>query len=389
MAAQREWFEKDYYSVLGVSKDASEKEISRAYKNLAKKLHPDANPDDQAAEDRFKDVSAAYDVLGDKDKRAEYDQVRQMVASGVGPDGVHFGPGGPGGFGGFNVGDIDDDMLSGLFGGLFGGGRARGGRRRASGPQRGADLETEVHLSFVDAFDGVTTPVRFTADASCSTCGGSGAKPGTTPQVCPQCGGAGHVSDNQGPFSFSQVCPRCGGTGRVIPEPCPTCDGRGVERRAREVKVRIPPGVDDGQRIRVKGRGAAGANGGPAGDLYVVVRVGKHPVFGRTGRHLTLRLPVSVAEAALGAEVKVPTLHDAVTMKIPAGTPSGKTMRVRGRGAAANGKQPAGDLLVTVDVLTPVPETPEQRAAIEALTDAFPGDPRVEFLARADQRGAS
>jgi molecular chaperone DnaJ len=194
---------------------------------------------------------------------------------------------------------------------------------------------------------------------------------------------------NQGPFSFSQVCPRCGGTGRIIPEPCPTCDGRGVERRSREVKVRIPAGVEDGQRIRVKGRGAAGPHGGPPGDLYVVVRVARHALFGRKGRNLTLKLPVSVAEAALGAEVKVPTLGEPVTMRIPPGTPSGKVLRVRGRGAAAIGKRPAGDLLVTIDVQIPKPETPEQRAALEALAEAFPDDPRAALYARAHARGAS
>jgi molecular chaperone DnaJ len=384
MAAQREWFEKDYYAVLGVAPDVSDKDLTRAYKKLAKRFHPDANAGDAAAEERFKEISAAYDVLGDADRRAEYDEVRRMVASGIGPDGVHVGPGG---FGGFAGGPIDDDVLGSLFGGLFGGG-PRGTRRRGAGPRRGADLEAELHLSFADAIAGVTSTVRFTADASCTTCGGSGAKPGTTPEVCPQCGGAGHVAVDQGPFSFSQVCPRCGGTGRVIPDPCPTCGGRGVERRPREVKVRVPPGVDDGQRIRVKSRGAVGANDGPPGDLYVVVRVGPHPVFGRSGRDVTLRLPVSVAEAALGAEVRVPTLGEPVTVRIPPGTPSGKVLRVRGRGAAPHRGKAAGDLLVTVDVQVPVPANDEQRGALEALAKAFPDDPRDALAARAGERGA-
>jgi molecular chaperone DnaJ len=384
MAAQREWFEKDYYAVLGVAPDVSDKELTRAYKKLAKRYHPDANAGDATAEERFKEISAAYDVLGDAAKREEYDEVRRMVASGIGPDGVHVGPGG---FGGFAGGPIDDDVLGSLFGGLFGGG-TRGARRRGAGPHRGADLETELHLAFSDALEGVTSTVRFTADAPCGTCGGSGAAPGTTPQGCPQCGGSGHVAVDQGPFSFSQVCPRCGGTGRVIPDPCPTCGGRGVERRPREVKVRVPPGVDDGQRIRVKGRGAAGANGGPAGDLYVVVRVAPHPLFGRAGRDVTLRLPVTVAEAALGAEVRVPTPGEPVTVRIPPGTPSGKVLRVRGRGAAAHRGSPAGDLLVTIDVQVPVPASDEQREALEALARVFPDDPRDALAARAGRTGA-
>jgi molecular chaperone DnaJ len=383
MTAQREWFEKDYYEVLGVAPDVTDKELARAYKKLAKRYHPDANAGDTAAEEHFKEISAAYDVLGDGARRAEYDEVRRMVASGIGPDGLHVGPGG---FGGFAGGPIDDEVLGSLFGGLFGGG-PRGARRRG-GPHRGSDLETELHLSFADATEGVTSPVRFTADAACHTCGGSGAEPGTSPQACPQCGGSGHVAVDQGPFSFSQVCPRCGGTGRIIPDPCPTCAGRGVERRPREVKVRVPPGVEDGQRIRVKSRGAAGASGGPPGDLYVVVRVGAHPLFGRRGRDLTLRLPVTVAEAALGAQVKVPTLTEPVTVRIPSGTPSGKVLRVRGRGAGAHRGKPAGDLLVTVDVQVPVASTDEQRAAVEALARAFPDDPRDALMARADERGA-
>jgi molecular chaperone DnaJ len=234
--------------------------------------------------------------------------------------------------------------------------------------------------------NGVTSTVRFRADAVCETCHGNGARPGTHPERCPQCGGAGAIAVDQGPFSFSQVCPNCGGRGQVVHDPCPTCNGRGTEVRAREVKVRVPAGVDDGQRIRVKGRGAAGANGGPAGDLYVVVSVRPHPVFGRTGRNLTLRLPVTFAEAALGAEVKVPTLEDSVTMRIPGGTPTGKTLRVRGRGIPASNGSAAGDLLVTVDVQVPAELTQEQREAIEGVASAFPGDPREALLANQTRR---
>ena len=389
MTAQREWFEKDYYAVLGVPSNASEKDLSRAFKKLAKQYHPDANPGNKEAEERFKDISAAYDVLGDAGKRAEYDEVRQMVASGVGPDGAGgFGPG----FGGFGGGqtfrfETDGGGLGDIFGNLFGGGG--GGRRRsrtATGPQRGQDLETEIHIGFDDAIQGVTSTVRFRADATCSTCAGSGAAPGTMPETCPQCHGAGTIADNQGPFSFSQVCPTCGGRGQVIPTPCPTCHGRGVEVRAREVKARIPAGVADGQRIRVKGRGGAGANGGPPGDLYVIVHVRPHALFGRSGNDLTLRLPVTFGEATLGADVKVPTLADAVTVRIPAGTPSGKVLRVRGKGVAADGKAKGGDLLVTVDVQIPVHLTSAQREAVENLATVLDEDPRAALFAPAHER---
>jgi molecular chaperone DnaJ len=391
MAPQREWFEKDYYGVLGVAKDASEKDISRAYKKLAKQYHPDANPGNAQAEERFKEVSAAYDVLGDKEKKAEYDEVRRMVAAGVGPSGVGGSGFGPGGGFHFDFGDATDGGgLGDLFGNLFGRGRGggMGGRgRRATGPQRGADLETELHLSFVDAVHGVTSTVRFRADSVCETCHGSGARPGTQPVQCPQCNGAGTIAVDQGPFSFSQPCPQCGGRGTIVPDPCPTCHGRGVEMRAREVKVRIPAGVDDGQRIRVKGRGGAGANGGPPGDLFVVVHVRPHPVFGRNGKNLTVKLPLTFAEATLGAEVKVPTLDDPVTVRVPPGTPNGKVLRVRGRGIPSS-SGPAGDLLVTLEVQVPTTLTDEQRAAVEALAAAFPDDPRAALFASHSRRSS-
>jgi molecular chaperone DnaJ len=383
MAPQREWFEKDYYAVLGVESSASDKDISRAYKKLAKQYHPDANQGNPEAEERFKEISAAYDILGDTTKRKEYDEVRRMVASGVGPGGFGFGPGGD--TGGFNFdGNVGD--LGGLFGNLFGGGRRQ---RRASGPQRGTDLETELHIGFEDAVNGVTSTVRFRADATCGTCAGSGAAPGSMPETCPQCRGAGSIAVDQGPFSFSQVCPTCGGRGQVIPNPCPTCKGRGVDVRAREVKVRVPAGVNDGQRIRVKGRGAAGANGGPPGDLYVIVHVRGHNVFGRSGNDLTLRLPVTFAEATLGADVKVPTLEGQVTVRIPPGTPSGKVLRVPGKGVQANGKGKNGNLLVTVDVQVPVNLNNEQRDAVEKFAQVLGEDPRANlFTATQDRRNS-
>jgi len=387
VAPQREWFDTDYYAVLGVSSDASEKEITRAYRKLAKQYHPDANPGNKEAEDRFKEVSAANDVLSDADKRKEYDEVRRMVASGAFAGG---GPGGPGGFGGFGGPgggfQFDDTVdLGDILGGLFnrgGGGQARGfGGRRAqrSAPQRGADLESELTIDFLDAVHGITTTVAFTAEAACSECHGSGAKPGTSPAVCTECGGTGEIAMNQGFFSTAQVCPVCHGRGVVIPDPCPRCHGGGTEVRRREVKVKIPVGVKDGQRIKVAKRGAAGRNGGPPGDLYVVVHVRPHALFGRRGnRDLTVHVPVTFPEAALGAQVRVPTLGEPVTLKIKAGTQPGTTQKVKGRGiAGTNGH--AGDLYVTFDVAVPKKLDRDQKAAVEALAAAFTDDPRADL----------
>ncbi len=376
MTPKREWFEKDYYADLGVDSAASSEELSKAYRKLAKANHPDANKGDAAAEERFKDVSAAYEVLGDAEKREEYDEVRQMVASGVGPDGAGgFGPG-AGGFGGPGFGGAQGADLGDIFGQMFGGGGRRSGRSASAGPRRGQDLETELTLSFDDAVRGAETSVTFTADAACSVCHGSGAAPGTTPEMCTQCGGSGAIAVDQGPFSFSEVCPSCGGAGRIVRDPCSRCHGHGVERRPRTVKVRIPAGVTDGKRIRVKGRGAAGANGGPAGDLYVVVHVTKHPFFARKGaKDLTVTVPVTYPEAALGATVKVPTMDDPVTVKIKAGTASGTVQRIRGRGVKpAKGK--AGDLLARFEVAVPRKTPKGQKQAVEALAETITENPR-------------
>ncbi|HEX6418409.1 MAG TPA: molecular chaperone DnaJ [Acidimicrobiales bacterium] len=376
MAPQREWFEKDYYRVLGVSETASQKDIKSAYRKLSRRYHPDNNPGDRAAEERFKEVSAAYDVIGDAEKRKEYDEVRKL-----GPVGGMFGgaggPGpGPGGAAGFRVEDLGD-----LFGGLFGRGRRGGAGRaaRGTGPHRGQDLEAELHLDFDDAVRGITTTIHLTSEATCSTCHGSGARPGTAPRTCPQCNGRGVLDDNQGFFSFSQPCPACAGQGFVIDDPCPTCRGSGVEHRPREVKVRLPAGVDDGQRIRLKGRGGPGRNGGPPGDLYVTARVGRHPLFGRRGDDLTLTVPVTFPEAALGADVRVPTLDGgSVKVRIPAGTRSGRTLRVKGKGVP--GPKGTGDLLVTVEVAVPQKLTDEERRAVEALAAATDGrSPRAHL----------
>src|SRR3954451_25496590 len=364
MAAQREWFEKDYYKALGVSSTASEKEIKTAYRKLSKQYHPDAN---KGSEERFKEISAAYDVLGDPTKRKEYDEVRAM-----GPSANPFG-GGPG-QGGFTTNFRVDD-LGDLLGGLFNRGRGGPGRSRTTvGPRRGDDLETELHLSFLDAVNGITTTVNITSDAACNTCNGTGAAPGTSPVICSTCGGRGVTDDNQGLFSFSQPCRTCGGTGMRIETPCRTCRGTGVERRPRSGKVRIPAGIEDVARIRLKARGGAGHNGGPAGDLYVNVHVGRHELFGRKGRDLTITAPVTFPEAALGASITVPTLDDTVTLRLPAGTRSGRTFRVKGRGIPTSSG--TGDLLVTVEVAVPQKLTDAERQAIEALATASTESPR-------------
>jgi molecular chaperone DnaJ len=369
MAAQpqREWFEKDYYKILGVPETASQKEIKAAYRRLSKQYHPDRNP---GAEDRFKEVSAAYDVLGDPEKRKAYDEVRRM-----GPVGA-FGPGGFGPAGGgfsFRIDDLGD-----LFGGLFGRGRRGGFGGGATGPRRGEDLEAELHLSFEEAVRGATVTVNVTSDVPCPTCHGTGAAPGTTPVVCPRCGGRGVLDENQGFFSFSTPCTRCAGRGMVVEKPCGTCRGTGLSRSPRKVRVKVPAGVADGQRIRLKGKGGAGRNGGPPGDLYVLVHVGPHPIFGRRGDDLTVTVPITFAEAALGAEVKVPTLDGPVTLRIPPGTRSGRTFRVRGRGVVRD-KGPAGDLLVTVEVAVPTSLSAEERKAIEALAAATTTSPRAHL----------
>jgi molecular chaperone DnaJ len=376
MAAQREWLEKDYYRVLGVSDTASQKDIKSAYRKLSREYHPDANPGDTAAEERFKEVSAAYDVVGDAEKRKEYDEVRKLGPMG-GMFGGAGGPGGPGA-GGFRVDDIGD--LGDVLGGLFGRRRNRaGGAGAGTGPHRGQDLEAELHLAFEDAVHGLTTTIHLTSEAACSTCHGTGAKPGTTPQTCPRCAGRGVLDDNQGFFSFSSPCPQCAGRGYTIDEPCPICRGTGVEHRPREVKVRIPAGVDDGQRIRLRGRGGPGRNGGRVGDLYVTVRVAPHELFGRKGSDLTLTVPITFPEAALGADVAVPTLDGGpVRVRIPAGTRSGRTFRVRGKGV--EGRRKPGDLLVTVEVAVPQKLSADERKAIEALAAAADGrSPRAHL----------
>jgi molecular chaperone DnaJ len=380
---RREWFDKDFYATLGVPKNASPSEIKKAYRKLAQKHHPDANAGNKESEERFKEISSAYDVLGDEEKRKQYDQVREMAASGYVGD-FSRGPGRTGAAGGGRVryenvdfsgggfGDIGDlgDLFS-MFGG-GGGGVGTRGRRRTS--VRGADLEAGVSISFDEAMSGTTVPVRITGPARCDTCGGSGAAPGTSPTTCPQCAGTGSVSVNQGPFSIAQSCPRCGGRGQIIEHSCPTCGGSGTVQKTRMFSVRIPPGVKDGARIRVKGRGEPGPQGSPPGDLYVVVHVAPHPLFGRKGSDLTLDLPVSYPEAALGANVRVPTLNGPVTLKVPSGTQPGRTFRIRGKGAPKKGGR--GDMLVTVNVPVPKRVSREEKDLLKRLREAEGESPR-------------
>ena len=354
MTAQREWFEKDYYAVLGVNKDSPAKEITKTYRKLARKYHPDTNPNNASAEEKFKDISAAYDVLGDESRRREYDEVRRAGPSAFsghgGAGSQHFDAGGQ---------DISD-----LIGQMFGG---RGSRSRgAAGPQRGNDVEASITLEFVDAVRGVTTSLHLTSEVQCQNCSGSGAKPGTSAKRCTQCAGRGVVEEDQGPFAFSSACPRCSGRGSTIENPCRSCKGIGTEVRAREVNVRIPGGVDNGQRIRLKGRGAPGRNNGLTGDLFVICYVAPHHLFGREGKNLTLRLPISFSEAVLGANIEVPTLDgEPVTLKLKPATQSGSRHRVKGRGLQTAGE--SGDLIVTVEVVVPKDLTKQERAAIEEL----------------------
>ena len=379
MAAEefrREWFEKDYYAVLGVPKNASQAEIKKAYRKLAQQHHPDTNAGNPAAEERFKEVSSAYDVLGDEKKRAGYDRVREAGTGGFG--GGFPGTGGQGGgFGGYPGGvrfeeavDIGD-----LLGGMF------GGSGRSTRTRHGADLETEVTLGFDDAMAGVTLPVKLTGPAPCTTCHGSGAAPGTQPITCATCGGSGQVAVNQGFFSMAQTCTTCRGAGRVVQTPCPTCAGAGAQRRTRTIQVKVPAGVKDGARIRLAGKGESGGAGGTAGDLFVRVHVQPHPLFGRRGDDLTVELPVTFPEAALGANVEVPTLNGPVTLKVPAGTASGKTFRVRGKGVPKN-KGGHGDLLATVVVDVPGKLTREQKKLVEQLREATSESPRGAMGAR-------
>src|SRR3984957_9948820 len=330
----------DYYKTLGVDKKATPDEIKKAYRKLARQYHPDANPDNKDAEAKFKEISQAHDVLGDPEKRKQYDSGSGAVATGAGPGG---------GFGGFGNFDFDassmGDILSNLFGGAGGGG-GRAARQRPR-PERGADLEAQVSISFDQAVSGAQVPLQVPMQASCDTCHGTGAKPGTTPSVCPRCEGRGVETQGQGAFSISQPCSRCGGSGTIIEDPCPTCHGSGAVRTVKRLRVNIPAGVRAGSRIRLAGKGEPGRNGGPPGDLYLITHVSPSPVFKRKGNNFEVEVPLTIPEALGGAEVQVPTLDGSKTLRVPPGTAHGTVQRLRGEGPPklGSGSPPArGDL---------------------------------------------
>lgn len=382
----REWIGKDFYRELGVSSDAPVEEIKKAYRKLARENHPDANPGNQKAEDKFKAVSEAYGVLSDPAKRKEYDEARTLFGAGAGAGGFGFPAGGGTSGGGFDFGDLFGatsqggasfgglgDMLGGLFGRR---GAAGAGPTRA---QRGADVETEVRIDFTEAVQGATLPLRLSSPASCGTCHGTGARPGTTPRTCPTCAGAGLVNTSQGAFAFSEPCRDCRGRGALIDDPCPECAGEGVSTRTRTLTVRIPAGVDNAQRIRLGGQGEPGRGGAAAGDLYVRVHVTPHPVFGRSGNNLTITVPVDFAELALGTTLTVPTLDGKVSLKVPAGTTGGRVFRVRGKGVVKRDGT-AGDLLVTVQVSVPVTLNDQAQEALRTYAkEVAQHDPRPEI----------
>ena len=406
--SQQEWVDKDYYRDLGVSSSASAEEIKKAYRKIAREDHPDKKPGDAAAEARFKTASEAYSVVGDKEKRKEYDEFKRLIASGgFGMSGAgarrSSGMGGMGGFGGSSAGfgssfggaeyDMSDIFggggLGDVFGGMFGDAGAGAGASAGRGAthstvrDRGSDVETEITLEFREATKGVTIPIRLTSPAPCATCHGSGAKEGTSPQTCGQCHGSGMVSENRGSFGFSRPCEACAGQGTIIKEPCPDCHGEGRQTRPRTITVRVPAGVVDGQKVRLAGQGAAGQRGKPAGDLLVTVHVKKDKVFTRSGDDLKLTVPVSFSELVLGGAVTVPTLDSRVRVRIPQGTADGTTLRVRGRGVnKRNGA--SGDLLVTVKVEVP---TDLDEGAMSALRKYSEEEKRSGFDPRENWEG--
>lgn len=362
---------RDPYEVLGVAKTASDDEIKKAYRKLAREFHPDRNPGDSQAEERFKEVQGAYDLLSDPESRTQYDRFGQNGPGGPGG----FGPGaGQGGWQNVDLGDLGD--IFGQFGGIFG----RGGRRQQpTRPERGHDLETSVRIAFEEALEGAQVRVPVEVETACHVCGGTGAEPGTTPRTCPDCNGSGVVSDSHGLFALSQPCPRCRGNGVIVDTPCRNCRGSGRERVTRRYAVKIPAGAKDGTKVRLKGKGEPGRNGGPAGDLFVRVEVEPSPLYERRGADLLLDVPVTYPEAALGASVQIPTPEGPVSLRIPAGTENGKLLRVKGRGAPKLKGGGRGDLLARVGVTVPQKLTKAEKEALEAYRKASREQPRDRF----------
>lgn len=363
---------RDYYEVLGVERGEDEAALKKAYRRLAMKHHPDRNPGDAKAEESFKEAKEAYEVLSDADKRAAYDRFGHAGVQGA----AGGGPGGPGaGAGSFS------DIFGDVFGDIFGGGRGASGRSQV---YRGADLRYDLDVSLEDAVGGTTVQIKVPRMASCGTCSGSGAKPGTTPQSCSACGGQGVVRIQQGFFSMQQTCPRCHGQGTIVTDPCGDCSGRGRVRQTRTLSVKVPSGVDNGDRIRLGGEGEAGENGGPAGDLYVQVHVRQHEIFERDGNNIQCEVPVGFATAALGGEIEVPTLDGKVMLKVPPETQSGKMFRLRGKGVKALRSGQVGDLMCRVVVETPVKLSPEQREMLAQFEASLKRDGNQTHNPRAE-----
>jgi molecular chaperone DnaJ len=360
------------YDTLGVKKGASADEIKKAYRKLASKYHPDKNPGDTSAEEKFKEVQTAYDVLSDPEKRKQYDAFGADGRGRGGFDPRNFDPRGGGNFTINDLGDLGD-----LFGGLFGGRAGRAAGTRRAQPERGVDIEVEVNLSFADSLRGLETKIPVQVTTACRECGGTGAEPGTSPVICPQCNGRGVVAESQGLFALSEPCPRCRGNGTVVEKPCRKCNGSGRELRTKRYTVKIPPGVKDGTRIRLKRKGEVGVNGGPSGDLFVVTRVEPSKLFHRRGSDLVVDVPVTYAEAALGATVDVPTPYaDRVSLKVPAGTHDGRQLRIRGHGAPKLGGSGKGDLIARLRVTVPRKLTKKEREALEELQKVSRENPR-------------
>ena len=369
---------RDYYDVLGLKKTATQDEIKKAYRKLARKYHPDANPDDPKAEEKFKEVSSAYEVLSDPQKREQYDAGPSFFGQGA-PGG-----GAGGGFRGFQGGQPMGGDWADLFGNLFGGGGAGGfgggfggGGRPQQRAERGEDVSVGVRVSFEDSLKGVTTKISVPLTVRCDTCRGSGAAPGTSPTTCPQCKGRGVVSQSQGFFALSQPCGRCGGSGTVIEHPCAACGGSGLTRALKKFTVPLPAGVKDGTKIRLKGKGEPGAYGGPSGDLYVIAQVDESPVFERRGADLLVEVPVTITEAALGAGVRMPTPDGSVALKVPAGVQDGKLLKIKGKGAPKLGGGGKGDLLARIKVLVPEGLNGEQKELLKKFAQSYKKDPRA------------